>query len=126
MSDLYLTMSGDLLVNGGKDISITTSSLQDDIQQVYLRLMTEPGDFAIYPSIGTDLSILYGMPQNKETGDFGARLIKAALEKEDVFKGRNIQINAVPTSKNSIRFDVHIMTDSNQPITISVDQSLGE
>lgn len=59
MSDLYLTMSGDLLINGNKDLSITRSSLQDDIQQVYLRLMTEPNDFAIYPSIGTDLSRLY-------------------------------------------------------------------
>lgn len=59
MSDLYLTMSGDLLVNGNKDLSITGSSLQDDIQQVYLRLMTEPNDFAIYPSLGTDLSRLY-------------------------------------------------------------------
>jgi hypothetical protein len=118
-------MNGDLLINGGKDISVTNSSMQDDIQQIYIRLMTEPGDFAAYPSLGTDLAQLYGMPQSKETGDYGARLIRAALEKEDVFKGRNIIINSVPTSKDSIRFDVHIVTDNNQPITISVDQSLG-
>lgn len=125
MSDLYLTMSGDLLVNGGKDLSITTSSMQDDIQQVYIRLMTEPGDFAAYPSIGTDLSLLYGMPQSKETGDYGSRLIRSALEREDVFKGRNIEIKSIPTSKDSIRFDVHIITDTNQPVIISVDQTLG-
>jgi hypothetical protein len=118
-------MSGDLLVNGGKDIAITASSLQDDVQQVYIRLMTEPGDFAIYPSMGTDLSRLYGMPQSKETGEYGSRLIMTALEKEDVFIGRNIQINAVPVSKNSIRFDVHIITDTNQPVTVSVNQDLG-
>lgn len=59
MSDLFLTMSGDILINGNKDISITRSTLQDDIQQVYLRLMTEPNDFAIYPYLGTDLSRLY-------------------------------------------------------------------
>ena len=52
MSDLYFTMAGDILVNGNKDIATTTSSAQDDIQQVYLRLMTEPGDFYIYPEIG--------------------------------------------------------------------------
>lgn len=125
MSDLHLTMSGDLLITGGKDIAITSTSLQDDIQQVYIRLMTEPGDFAIYPTIGTDLARLYGMPQSKETGNYGSRLIRAALEREDVFKGRNIQINAVPTSKNSIRFDVHIITDSNEPVTVSVNQNLG-
>jgi hypothetical protein len=125
MSDLYFTMTGDILVNGNKDIARTTSSLQDDIQQVYLRLMTEPGDFYIYPSLGTDLSVLYGMPQSKETGDFGKRLIRAALEKEDVFRGRNIQIEAIPTGPDTIRFDVHIITDTNEPVVLSVSQDLG-
>lgn len=125
MSDLYFTMTGDILVNGNKDIARTTSGLQDDIQQVYLRLMTEPGDFYIYPSLGTDLSVLYGMPQSKETGDFGKRLIRAALEKEDVFKGRNIQIEAIPTGPDTIRFDVHIITDTNEPVVLSVSQDLG-
>lgn len=125
MSDLYFTMTGDLLVNGNKDISRTTSSLQDDIQQVYIRLMTEPGDFYIYPSLGTDLSILYGMPQSKETGDLGKRLIRSALEKEDIFRGRNIQIEAIPTGPDTIRFDVHIITDINEPVVLSVTQDLG-
>lgn len=118
-------MTGDLLVNGNKDISRTTSSLQDDIQQVYIRLMTEPGDFYIYPSLGTDLSILYGMPQSKETGDLGKRLIRSALEKEDIFRGRNIQIEAIPTGPDTIRFDVHIITDINEPVVLSVTQDLG-
>jgi hypothetical protein len=125
MSDLYFTMSGDILVNGNKDIAITTSSAQDDIQQVYLRLMTEPGDFYIYPALGTDLSVLYGMPQSKETGEMGKMLIRAALEKEDVFRGRNIVIDAIPTGPDSIRFDVHIITDKTDPIVLSVTQSLG-
>jgi len=125
MSDLYFTMTGDILINGNKDIAITTSSAQDDIQQVYLRLMTEPGDFYIYPSLGTDLSVLYGMPQSKETGEIGKRLIRAALEKEDVFRGRSIVIDAIPTSSDSIRFDVHMITDKTDPIVLSVTQSLG-
>lgn len=66
-----------------------------------------------------------GMPQSKETGDFGKRLIKAALEKEDVFRGRNIQIDAIPTGPDSIRFDVHIITDTNEPVVLSVTQNLG-
>jgi len=124
MSDLYLTMSGDLLVNGTRDISTTNSSLSDDIQQIYIRLMTEPGDFFVYPSLGTDLSILYGMPQNPQTGDLGSRLIRQALEREGVFQGRNIQIIAVPTGPDSIRFDVHIMSSGSEPVVLSVTQSL--
>ena len=124
MSDLYLTMSGDLLINGNKDIAVTNSTLMNDVQQVYVRLMTEPGDFFVYPSLGSDLSILYGMPQSKETGDLGQRLIRAALERENIFQGRNIEITAVPTVPDSIRFDVHIVSNTNEPIVLSVTQNL--
>lgn len=125
MPDLYMSMSGDLVINGNKDIAITTNSLQDDIQQVYLRLMTEPNDFYVYPQLGTDLSMLYGMPQSPETGDLGKRLIRSALEREGIFKGRNIKIDAIPTGPDSIRFDVHILSDFNEPIVLSVTQNLG-
>lgn len=125
MPDIYMSMTGDIVINGNKDIAITTNSHQDDIQQVYLRLMTEPGDFYVYPQLGTDLSMLYGMPQTKETGELGKRLIKAALQRDDTFKGRNIQVNAIPTGPDTIRFDVHIISEINEPVVLSVTQSLG-
>ena len=62
MSDLYFTLNGDILIGGNKDIVLTNSSMQSDVQQAYIRLMTEPGDFYIYPLLGIDLSLLYGMP----------------------------------------------------------------
>jgi len=124
MSDLFLTMSGDLLVNGNKDIASVNSGSQNDVQQIYLRLMTETGDFYVYPSLGTDLSILYGMPQSQETGNLGQRLIREALERENIFIGRNIEITSVPTGPDSIRFDVHITSDTNEPIVLSVTQDL--
>jgi len=124
MSDLFLTMSGDLLVNGNKDIASVNLGSQNDVQQIYLRLMTEPGDFYVYPSLGTDLSILYGMPQSQETGNLGQRLIREALERENIFAGRNIEITSVPTGPDSIRFDVHITSDTNEPIVLSVTQNL--
>ncbi len=125
MSDLFLTMDGDLLLNGNKDISRVNNSMQNDIQQVYIRLMTEPGDFYAYPSLGLDLSILYGMPQTKSTGDTGRRLIIAALEREGIFKGKNISIEAIPTSADTIRFDIHIQSGSSNPVTLSIKQNLG-
>lgn len=113
-------------MDGSKDIALTPSPLRNDIQQVYLRLMTEPGDFYIYPLLGVDLSKLYGMPQTPETGEFGKRLIAGALNREGVFRGRDIRIQAVPTSPSTIRFDIHIINDIDQPIVISIDQKLGE
>ena len=125
MSDLFLTLDGDLLLNGNKDISRVNSSMQNDIQQVYIRLMTEPGDFHAYPSLGVDLSMLYGMPQTKATGDTGKRLILAALEREGIFRGKNILIEAIPTGPDTIRFDIHIQSGSSNPVTLSIKQNLG-
>lgn len=125
MSDLFLTVNGDIVVNGSRDIALTNSSFQNDVQQVYIRLMTEPGDFYVYPTLGVNLDILYGMPQTPQTGEVGKRLIKSALDREGIFKGKNISINAVPTSRDSIRFDVHVVNNNNQPVTLSVNQNLG-
>lgn len=101
------------------------STMQADVQQVYIRLMTEPGDFYIYPNLGTDLSLLYGMPQTPETGEYGKKLIRAALQREGVFKGKNIKINAVPTGRDTIRFDIHIISSIDEPVILSVSQNLG-
>jgi hypothetical protein len=124
MSDLYFTASGDIVIDGNKDIGRVTNPLRNDIQQMYLRLMTEPGDFYIYPDIGVDLSMLYGMPQTPETGEFGKRLIYTGLTREGIFNGREIKINAIPTSKDQIRFDVHIISDVDQPVVLSITQGL--
>lgn len=64
------------------------------------------------------------MPQSRGTGDIGKRLIRQALVREGVFSDRNITINAVPISANSIRFDVHIEDNSLEPTVISVTQQL--
>jgi len=125
MSDLYFTLNGDILIGGNKDIVLTNSSMQSDVQQAYITLMTEPGDFYIYPLLGIDLSLLYGMPQSAETGEFGKKLIQTGLQREGIFKGRNIKIDSVPTSKDTIRFDVHIISDIDQPVILSVSQTLG-
>lgn len=125
MSDLFFSQEGDLLIDGNKDIARTVDSLQNDIQQIYIRLMTEPGDFYIYPLLGIDLSLLYGMPQTPETGEFGKKLIRSGLQREGIFKGRNIKINAIPTGFDTIRFDVHILSDIDRPVVLSVSQTLG-
>jgi len=125
VSDFYITLSGDLVVNGSGDIGVVGTQTEKDIQHVYIRLMTEPGDFYIYPQLGTQLSMLYGMPQTPQTGDFGKKLIRSALEREGVFKNRQITIEAVPTSADEIRFDVYIMGSLNEPTVLSITQNLG-
>jgi hypothetical protein len=124
MSDFYFDLSGDIKISPNKDVATTQSRSQSDVQQIYIRLMTEPGDFYSYPRLGCDLNVLYGMPQTKETGEIGKRIIKQSLSREGIFGDRNITINAVPTSRSSVRFDVHIEDNGVEPVTISVTQDL--
>lgn len=125
MSDFYIDLNGDLVINGSGDIAVVQDRGTKDVQHVYMRLMTEPGDFFIYPQLGVELSTLYGMPQTPQTGDLGKRLIRAGLEREGVFKNRQITIEAVPVSADSIRFDVYLAGSDYQPVVLSVTQDLG-
>jgi len=126
MSDLYIDISGDLAINGLGDLATVRDQGTKDIQHVYIRLMTEPGDFYVYPQLGTQLSMLYGMPQTPQTGDFGKRLIRAALEREGVFQNRQITIEAVPESADSIRFDIYLAGNNYDPVVFSITQDLGD
>ena len=127
MSDFYFDLSGDILISSNKDIAMAQTRQQRDIQQIYLRLMTEPDDFTIYPRLGCDLSMLRGMPQNRTTAEIGKRLIRDCLENElkgGIFRNRSISIDAVPISATGIRFDVHIENNTSEPVTLSVVQEL--
>jgi hypothetical protein len=60
--DLYLTEAGDLGVDPAGDLAITQTAWRDDVQQVYIRCMTDVGDFQVYPHLGATLTTLYGEP----------------------------------------------------------------
>jgi hypothetical protein len=124
MSDFYLGFDGDIKISSNKDIAVVQSTAQNDLQQIYVRMMTEPGDFYVYPKLGVTLSSLYGMPQDPTTAEYGKRLIREALDREGVFRGKNIQIKAIPTSPDSIRFDVQLITSYGEPIVLSINQNL--
>lgn len=125
MSDLYLSESGDLRVSSNGDIAFTETRWREDAQNAYIRIMTTPGDFVLYPSIGADLTKLYGMPQSKETADYGIELIKNSIASDGVFTGRSIDVTAVPTGPQTIRFDVKIKSGSRTENLISIEKDLG-
>jgi hypothetical protein len=64
------------------------------------------------------------MPQDPATAEYGKMLIRSALNKEGIFSGRNIQISAVPTAPDSIRFDVKLITSYGEPVTLSISQNI--
>ena len=125
MADLYITPSGDLAVSPTGDIAVTQTPWRDDIQQVYIRLMTDQGDFLPYPSLGANLSSLFGEPQSPDTGERGIDLIHSAMKREGRFISNMLTVKAIPTGPQTIRFDVTITSGSKEKITLSVEQDLG-
>lgn len=125
MADFFFGEDGDIKVSPNKDIALTDTVWRDDSQQAYIRIMTEPGDFLLYPNLGANLEALYGMPQREETADYGKDIIKAALNREGRFQGRDISINAVPTGPSTIRFDIYIRLGSSEQRVLQIEQNLG-
>lgn len=107
------------------DLAVTQADWRDDIQQAYIRMMTDVGDFVLYPELGADLSRLYGLPQSSKTGQLGVSLIEAALKREGRFTGRTVDVRAVPTGYQTIRFDIYITMGSKEKIKMSIEQDLG-
>jgi len=125
MADLYFTEEGDLGISPSGDIAMVNTPWRDDLQQAYIRVMTDRDDYLLYPDLGASLSELYGMPQSSKTGAYGESLISAALEREGRFVGKPYTVTAVPTGPQTIRFDVSITSGSREQIQLSVEQDLG-
>lgn len=123
--DLYFTEDGDIAVGADGDLALTKSEWRDDVQQAYVRMMTDIGDWLTYPNLGATLSKLFGEPQSSATGQFGVDLVTSAMDREGRFTGKKYVVNAVPTSPQTIRFDVSISSGSQSQIILSVEQELG-
>lgn len=122
--DLYFTENGDISPAPNGDFAMTSSKWRDDVQQAYVRIMTDESDWALYPTLGASLSKLFGLPQSSETGMYGSSLIEAALNREGRFLGRSFTVDAVPTGPQTIRFDVFVTSANRDQVLLSVEQSL--
>jgi hypothetical protein len=120
-----MTEAGDLAVSASGDLAYTMTPWRDDVQQAYIRMMTDDGDFLVYPTLGASLSKLWGKPQSPETGQLGVDLISAAMDRESRFAGKRYSVKAIPTGHQVIRFDVSIVSGSQEQLVLSVEQNLG-
>lgn len=125
MSDAYFTEEGDLVLDPAGDIGITTDPWRHHSQQAYIRLKTDLGDYPLYPQIGSEVHKLRGMPQKSSTGEYGKKVILEALRRDPVLGNYPINVEAVPTSYSSIRFDVYLTARSTSQLILSVEQELG-
>lgn len=125
MPDLYFSEDGDLKSSVSGDIAITYSESRNLAQQIYLRVMTVLGDFPLYPNMGSEIEKIVAMPQTKETGALGEKMIMEALNRDGRLKNRPISVKAVPVSQKTIRFDIYTVIDNKRSLVLSVEQDLG-
>lgn len=123
--DLYFSEQGDIKISPNGDIAVTETVWRDDAQQIYIRIMTDPGDYLLYTKLGANMESLYGMPQSSQTGELGKNIIMSALEREGRFQGKTVSIKAVPTGPQSIRFDVYMVVGSKDNLIMSIEKDLG-
>lgn len=122
--DWHFNESGDIQTSSLGDIALTSSNWRDTVQKAYVRLMTDQGDYLMYPTLGASLSRLYGMPQTAETGSYGVQLIINALTSDNAFQTSQVSVKAVPIDWQSIRFDVTLISGTLQQLTLSLQQNL--
>src|ERR1035441_1862878 len=95
--DYFFNEAGDIETSANGDIAMTPTQWRDSVQQAYIRIMTDVGDYLLYPTMGAGLSQLYGMPQSSSTGTFGVQLITNAIIRDNTFNTAAISVKAVPT-----------------------------
>lgn len=122
MKDLYFTETGDFTISSNGDIAVTQTDEEQISQQAMVRIVTQKGDFTIYPNFGTSLQKLVGKPNTKDTASFGAALIRQALTRDNLIK--NVYINSYPTSNSTIAFEVNIAYGQERNILLTLEQSL--
>lgn len=124
MRDLYFDESGDLAMSSWGDLALTESSWREAGQEAFIRIRTEETDFLIYPTLGTTLTKLYGLPNNPQTARLGVDLISDALTKDGRFFSGHFTVRAIPVGPNEIRFDVAIVAGGREQAKFSVSQQL--
>lgn len=125
MPDLYMTEDGDLAISPAGDFAVTDTPWRDLSQQAYISILTARGDFLLYPQIGCELEKLLGMPQAPSTGEYGKQLIADSLSRMPKFNSLPLDIRAIPTSPQSIRFDIYITSGYQTELVLSIEQNLG-
>lgn len=141
MADLYFTEAGDLALSTNGDLATTadfgnirnnvgynsyTSTARDYAQQAFIRIMTEIGDYQIYPTLGASLEEqLVGLPNTPETAELGKQIIRNALVRDNSpLAAVPINIDCVPIGPTAMRFDIYLTIGSKTELALSVKQNL--
>lgn len=96
-----------------RDIAIQVSNLVDK-QVIINRIKTDNPDWVIHPEIGSNLSDLQGMPNTRETGEYGVELIERSLTNDNFIHEEDLIVRAVPVSGEEILFHITVSFNTGE------------
>lgn len=99
-----------------RDIPLQVSYLSDK-QVVLNRLRTDNPDWYAHNEIGADLCSLIGMPNTRNTGLEGKRLIELCLTRDGFINPVDLSVRPVPIRENEILFYI-VIKRNNYDLTI--------
>lgn len=109
MSDIFLTSTADLKLDGSGDFALVSGNTAL-LQQVRFRLQTVQGDWRLYPNCGASLEGFLGQPNNAVTGAAVQTAVMDALTHDSFLYPSQLTITVVPVNLNELGIVVQIKT----------------
>jgi hypothetical protein len=122
--DFAITDAGDLQVSSSGDLATTIHQYSPALQLAYISVLTELGDFTPYPTLGSEIYKLWGLPNTQSVASKGEEELYKALAFGGKLSNASIKIKSVPTSANTIRFDIDIQFSRSQSNIITLEQKI--
>jgi len=108
-TDLAWTSKGDLSLSHDGDIMDTYEDpLRSLYQEIRTRVMSEQGDWSIYPGLGANLSDFVGEPNNKQTAESIKVRIISSLTRSGLVQNADVNVRCVPIEIDKIMVRISI------------------
>lgn len=108
-TDLAWTSRGDLVIGHDGDLYDTsTDPLRSIFQEIRTRVMSDLGDWLMYPDVGASISDFVGEPNNKIVAEAIKTRIIASLARHGLVAREDVSIRYMPVDIDQILFRVSL------------------
>jgi len=102
-TDCFWTSQGDYYLGDDGDLMDTESDpLRSLVQEVRTRAAADPGDWAVFPTVGAGLRDFVGEPNNARNAEMIKARLLAALAKEGLINTRDMEIKYLPVTLDKL------------------------
>lgn len=113
-TDLKESFDGDLILEGG-DLSDTGNRYDVAAYQIVKTILnSKPGEFPLYPNLGFDSDLYVGSQNTQKLADDISKSIKTAIAQSSPFYYSEIDIEYYPLNKETIAFNIVILTSDSE------------